>query len=300
MKKLKHIALWVGALTVVAFALLYYETDLLWKVQQHNVFLNSSLFFHQQMVVPGGMLSYLGAFFTQHFYYPWVGVILLCGWWLLLMWLTERAFNIPEKWQVLTLIPVAILLLTNMELGYWVYVIKLRGFFYVATLGVIAGTALLWAFRQLPEKLWQRVAFIVLVALLGYPLMGVYALATVVLMGVLVWRQKSNLNARIILSVTALLSVIAIPLLYYRFVYYETNLNNIYTTALPIFTISEHYPDYYIPYYVLAAYFLFLTFICCREWKAPKHPVMQWVKQGCVLAVGCWVVAVGCWVLGGD
>ena len=62
------------------------------------------------MVVPGGMLSYLGAFFSQHFYYPWIGVILLCGWWLLLMWLTEQAFNIPDKWKVLTLIPVAILL----------------------------------------------------------------------------------------------------------------------------------------------------------------------------------------------
>ena len=40
---------------------------------EHSLFLNSSLFFRQQMVVPGGMLSYLGAFFSQHFYYPWVG-----------------------------------------------------------------------------------------------------------------------------------------------------------------------------------------------------------------------------------
>ena len=76
------------------------------------------------------------------------------------MWLTKRSFNIPEKWIVLTLLPVATLLLTNMELGYWVYVIKLRGFFYVATLGVTAGVALLWAYRELPEKLWLRIAFI--------------------------------------------------------------------------------------------------------------------------------------------
>ncbi len=289
MKKLIPIALWLGALLLVAFALLFYEADLLWKVQQHNVFLNSSLFFHQQMVVPGGMLSYLGAFFTQHFYYPWVGVILICLWWLLLMWLTERAFKIPEKWKVLTLIPVALLLLANMQLGYWVYVIKLRGFFYVATLGVTAGTALFWAFRKLPEKLWLRAIFILLVALIGYPLMGVYALAAVVLMGLLVWRQKSNLNTRIVLSVIALLGVISIPLLYYRFVYYETNLKDIYTAALPVFTIKDDYPDFYIPYYVLAAFYLLLTFICLREWKAPKHTVMQLVKQGFVLAavIGC-------------
>ena len=289
MKKMKPVALWLCALVVVAFALLFYEADMLWKVQQHNIFLNSSLFFRQQMVVPGGMLSYLGAFFTQHFYYPWVGVALLCCWWLLLMWLTERAFNIPEKWKVLTLIPVAILLSANMELGYWVYVIKLRGFFYVPTLGVTAGTALIWAFRKLPEKLWLRAAFIVLVGLVGYPLMGVYALATVVLMGLLVWRQNSKTKSKTVLSIAALLSVVLIPLFYYHFVYYETNLKDIYTTALPVFSIRDDYPEYYIPYYLLAACFLLLAFVCCREWKAPKRPVVQWIKQGCVLAVvvGC-------------
>ena len=289
MKILRPVALWVVALVVVASALLYYEADLLWKVQQHNVFLNSSLFFHQQMVVPGGMLSYLGAFFSQHFYYPWVGVIVICVWWLLLMWLTKRAFIIPEKWMVLTLIPVAILLLANMELGYWVYVIKLRGFFYVPTLGVTAGTALLWAFRLLPEKLWVRAAFILLVALVGYPLMGVYALATVVLMGVMVWRHNANRGTQITLSLVALLSVLFIPLLYYHFVYYETNLSDIYTVALPVFSIVDDYPEFYLPYYFLAAFFLLLTLICHREWKAPKHPVLQWSIQGLVLAavVGC-------------
>ena len=195
MKKLKPIALWLGTLTAVAFVLLFFEADQLWKVQQHNVFLNTALFFHQQMVVPGGMLSYLGAFFSQHFYYPWLGVVLLCGWWLLLMWLTKRAFRIPGQWMVLTVIPVAILLLTNMGLGYWVYVIKLHGFFYVPTLGVTAATALLWAFRKASSptlgkrSLWLQVAIIVVTALAGYPLMGVYALAAAVLMGIMTWRS---------------------------------------------------------------------------------------------------------------
>jgi hypothetical protein len=188
-KELKPLALWLGALLVGAFAMLYFESDLLWKVQQHNVFLNTALFFKQQMVVPGGMLSYLGSFMTQHFYYPWVGVVLLCGLWLLLMWLTKRAFCIPQRWMALPLVPVAILLLANMDLGYWVYVIKLRGFFFVPTLGVIGAVSLFWMYRLLPENLWMRMAFIVLVTLVGYPLMGVYGLAAVVLMTIWSWRQ---------------------------------------------------------------------------------------------------------------
>ena len=190
MKKLQPIALWLVTLIAVATALLFFEADLLWKVQQHNVFLHTSLFFQQMMAVPGGMLSYLATFFTQHFYYPWVGVILLCCWWLLLMWLTKRAFNIAERWTVLTVIPVAILLVANMDLGYWIYFIKLPGYFYVATIGTTAATALLWAFRSLPENKWLRAAFIVLTTLVGYPLMGVYALAAVVLMAVFAWRQS--------------------------------------------------------------------------------------------------------------
>jgi hypothetical protein len=66
-ERLKSWALWVGVLTVIAAALLVWEADLLWKIQHYNLFLYSSLFFKQQMIVPGGFLSYLAAFFTQFF-----------------------------------------------------------------------------------------------------------------------------------------------------------------------------------------------------------------------------------------
>lgn len=283
MKKISPIALWLGTLSVVAFALLFFEADLLWKVQQHNTFLYSVLYFKQMMVVPGGMLSWLAGFFTQHFYYPGLGVLLICGWWLLLMWLTKRTFNIADKWTVLTLIPVAILIIANMDLGYWVYVIKLRGYFFVPTIGVTIGTALLWAFRMLPDKLWIRMTSIVLVTVVGYPLMGTYALATVLLMGLWMWRLSTNRIQNVVLTVAALLSVIAIPLLYYRFVFYETNIINIYRTALPVFSITDDYPNYYIPFYVLAVYYLLLV-VTYRKKCELKKPMMQWIVQGCVLA----------------
>jgi hypothetical protein len=56
MRKIKPIALWLVALLVIAIILLNVESDLLWKVQQRNLFLYSSLFFRQTMVVAGGML----------------------------------------------------------------------------------------------------------------------------------------------------------------------------------------------------------------------------------------------------
>ena len=46
MKIFKSIALWLIVLLVVAVALIRFEGDMLWKIQQYNLFLYSSLFFN--------------------------------------------------------------------------------------------------------------------------------------------------------------------------------------------------------------------------------------------------------------
>ena len=144
--------IWGIALALIAGAMLFFESDQLWKVQEKNLFLCSVLFLKEQLVVPGGMLTWLGTWFTQFLYYPWLGVMLLCAWWLLLMVIVKRAFRIPDRWSIVMLIPVAILLLTNMDLGYWIYMLKLRGHFFVTTIGTTAVAALLWAFRVVVTK----------------------------------------------------------------------------------------------------------------------------------------------------
>ena len=325
MKKIKPIALWLVALTAVAIVLLFVEADLLWKTQQNSLFLYSTLFFKQLMVVPGGMLSYLGTFFTQFFYYPWMGVVMLCVWWLLLLWLTKRTFRIPDSWNIVALIPVGILLTANMQLGYWVYLLKLQGYFFAPTIGTTAGIALLWLYRKLPDllsashlpvfknALWTRIAYIVIVVLAGYPLMGVYALTTALLMAVWTWRICDQHTQNAVITVVTLLTILGIPLFYYRYVYCQTNLEDIYRTALPVFTISDSYPNYHIPYYLLGV--CFLTFVVINwkqseavsqktetkgQQKKPKNqkqkaesrkPVLRWAIQGVLLAAlvaGVW------------
>ena len=283
MKKFLPIIQWLGALSVIGCALLCLESDLLWKVQQQNLFLYSSLFLKQTMVTSGGMLSYLGTFFTQFFYHPWIGVVMLCSWWWLLMWLVKRTFQIPDRWMVLTLIPVGCLLIANMDLDYWIYVIKLKGYFFSATIGTTAGVALLWLFRILSHNLWLRIGFIVLTAAIGYPLMGVYALTTVLLMGIWTWRLTDSRKENICLSAVALLTCIVIPLVYYRYVYYQTHFNDIYLTALPTFTITETLHAYYIPYYLLALYFLFMVVVRLNPTN-PSKPIKPILLQSLLLS----------------
>ncbi len=280
--KQKHlvILIWVGALAVMAGAMLIFESDQLWKIQERNLFLNSTLFLKEQLVVPGGLLTWVGTWFTQFLYYPWLGVLLLCAWWLLLMALTKRTFRIPDRWAVLMLIPVAILLLTNMDQGYWIYMLKLRGHFFVSTIGTTAVVALLWGFRSIPGKMYLRAAYILMTTVAGYPVMGIYGLAAALLMAVWSWRLTASRTEAVVHSVAAVLSVAAVPLLCYHLVYYQTNVANIYWAELPLFFITEEHHTYYIPYYLLALLYMILAVTYGQTFKP--------MKKSCYLA--CQVV----------
>ena len=253
------IIVWLISLAVVAGLLLSYEKHVLWLVQEQSLFLDTSQFFSQQMVVPGGLLVYIGCFLTQLLYHPVLGVTVLCALWLLLMWLLRRAFMVGERWASLLVVPVALLLIANVDMGYWVYPIKLKGWYFDATVGVTVIAALLWAFRVLSAyRIWRRVLIVVTVAA-GYPLFGTYAIAAAVLMGLWCWRLDKDRWQALVDCILAALMVVAIPLLCYQYVYNQVNIANLWWTGLPIFKIIDEYPEFYVPYALLGACLLILT-----------------------------------------
>lgn len=290
-QKYLALAIWLVALAAIAGAMLIFESDQLWKVQEKNLFLCSMLYLKEQIVVPGGLLTWLGTWFTQFLYYPWLGVLLLCTWWLLLMVIIKRAFRISDRWAILMLIPVAILLLTNMDMGYWIYILKLRGHFFVTTIGTTAVAALLWGFRCMQswianprKRMWVGAVYIFLTCALGYPLMGIYGLAAALIMGIWSWRLSASRTGAIVNSAVAILSVAAVPLFCYRFIYYQINLANILWAELPLFVITNEYHTYYIPYYLLALFFviLALTYRADREIVKPMKKLYYLLCQAVV------------------
>ncbi|MBR5929181.1 MAG: hypothetical protein IKZ93_04265, partial [Prevotella sp.] len=66
MKRILPAAVVIIALVAIAVVLLTYERNLLWKVQEMNLFLYTGLYFKEMMVTSAGFLSYLGTYFTQH------------------------------------------------------------------------------------------------------------------------------------------------------------------------------------------------------------------------------------------
>ena len=250
---------WLTALAVSAGLLLGYEYHVLWKIQEQSLFLDTPLFFRQQMVVPGGLLTYIGSFLTQLLFYPVLGVAVLCLLWGLLMWMMQRTFMVSQRWALLLVVPIAMLLEANVQMGYWIYTIKLKGWFFDATIGVMVVVALLWSFRLLSaHRMWRRVLLVV-TTIVGYPLFGTYALAATVLMAILCWRLEKDRWQALVDSILGVLAVVAIPLFYYQYVYYQTNMMNLWWTALPIFKIIETNSEYYVPYALLGVGLLILT-----------------------------------------
>ena len=120
---------------------------MLWMAQEQNLFLHTPLFFEQQMVKAGGLLTWMGCYLTQFFYYPMLGAGVLCLLWAFLMWLLQRVFRLDSLW--VTLVPVSCLLLTITTLGYWLYYLKLPGTLFDTTLGTIVAVSMVGCYRQI-------------------------------------------------------------------------------------------------------------------------------------------------------
>ena len=286
-------------IVLIAVALMVFESDYLYRVQEQGLFLNTPLFFQQCMVASGGFLSWAGAFLTQFFYHPVLGVCLLCLCWVVLVFLLRHAFRIPSRWAVLTLVPVVLLLLTDVTLGYWIFYLKLRGYFYVATLGTLAAVALTWCYRRL-SAVCQRLAVLLipLVVACGYPFLGFYALLTALLMAVLSWRIAGKCVA-LTANILMLLSVVLVPLVYYETLYHETNVVNIYWTALPVFhAYNDYYPIYLLPYLLLVVSLVAMAAFPLRSGSRQTSGRQQYLPFALFLLLA--VVVVSFWYKDGN
>ena len=278
--KLLSPALVVVALLAIACCLLVYERAFLWKAQEMNLFLDTPLFLKQQMVTSGWLLTWLGCYFTEFFYHPVLGVTLLTLWWAVLLAVIWRTFRIPVRWTAVLLIPLAAIIIMNMDLGYWIYYLKLRGHFFVAAIGTTLAVGSVWLFRLLPAKYYLRPIYMIVSTGVLYPLIGFYGLLSTLLMGVLLWRmEKLTLSYRLIGSVVAILSILFWPLFYYNYVFCQTNIQNIWWTGLPLFIVDKELPNFYIPYYVLAVSLVCLA-LMYGWWKTEEENVEEKPVKG--------------------
>ena len=237
--------LYFSLLAFISFVVyvLYINQEVFYTAYDRSEFLFGAPFFHTLMQKPFGLMQYVGAWLTQLFFHPALGTGVLVAIWALIFFVGTKAFRLQGSASALMLLPVACLLTSVVDLGYWIYVSVIRGYWFSQSVGYLVMLLLLWATRQTPRK-WHLVWYILACCL--YPVLGWFALLLVLCLVLIekpTWRE--------LVGIVLLLFTASI---WYTLFYSNLRFDDVVLAGLPRFiTPSDNTPHLSNPFWVLAA-----------------------------------------------
>ena len=173
--KVSKALLYGSLLAFMAFVLyiLHINQEVFYTAHDRSEFIVGEPFYHTLLSKPFGLMQYVGAWLTQFFYHPALGAGVLVAIWMLIFFVGAKAFRLHGSATALMILPVACLLASVVDLGYWVYISTIRGYWFSQSVGYLVMLSLLWAARSTPRKwhlAWYLLGFCI------YPVLGWFAL----------------------------------------------------------------------------------------------------------------------------
>ena len=185
------------------------NADTLYFMQDRGYWNDSMVYFDHCMRMPGGFLSWAGSYLTQYFYYPAYGAAILILLWMLCFCVAWRSFHVRLEQTFLLFIPLVALLCTEVHLGYWAYFMKDIDYSFYHSLGYFLALLLsVDYFRKL--KYGGYIQLILVPVLFYYPL-GVYALLATVLIAFRMFKDNWRSDWKAFILMFAMLGIV--PLL---------------------------------------------------------------------------------------
>ncbi|MDE5572116.1 MAG: hypothetical protein K2I86_08740, partial [Prevotella sp.] len=172
-----------------AYYVLNANQEVFYAAHGRSEFLYGSPFFHTLMAKPFGLMQYVGAWLTQFFCHPMVGTGMLLAIWLLIFLVGIKAFRLQKYASALMLLPVACLLASVVDTGYWLYISTIRGYWFSQSVAYLVMLLFLWTARCTPRK-WHLVWYLIGFCL--YPVLGWLALLFVLCLALTerpTWRE---------------------------------------------------------------------------------------------------------------
>lgn len=297
LKKLDKIVPWIWAflLSVLAwFYLVVLNSEVLYAASEHSLFMSGSEYLHECMSKPGGGLRWLGTWATQLFYTPKVGAAALIGVWFVTFYAIKRAFRISNAWSVVILIPLGCLLVSIVEVGYWLYYVKQPGYYFRESLGILAVALLVLIGRvseleALSKRKWAAVAYDVAVALLiavSYTMLGWYAFVAAFSLFCIHIGNRKYISAASAIAVVMFVPVLALN------IYSAMRSEEAYIVGFPVFECNDYVNSLLSYPFAIAA----LSLVAFTFGKFVKLPEKKSVKYACC-AVSVAIVAVMVYVV---
>lgn len=266
-----------------AFYLLL-RNDYIWKwVEGLSLFIPDADFFHKFLLMPGGLLAYVGCYLTQFLYYPVIGCTLFVGLLYVVQLLTTKIVRFPSFLYPLSFFPSLMLLTAVLNVGYTWITLKSPGHFFVPALGCIFFLSCLMAYKRI-HFFPLRVLSVFLIAA-TYPLFGFYALFATGLCLLYEWRIKHSELKYLAIFIIGLASIILIPKLYYFTINStEQEISRLYVAGLPTFFIRRAELMLWMPFLLLLGYYVLLTLFPLTE--RTKH-LSKWL----VISISIYAMA---------
>ena len=189
---------WISVMVMAVLSLYFLlvrNSDVLFMLQTRSLFNDTPEFLQQFLAKPAGLLQWAGCFFTQMFYYPALGSLVLIVMWTAIFFLMKKALRVPDAFSSILLIPLVCLLVSEIDLGYWIYYNTTPGYYFSQTLGMLAASALVLVFRLAAEAKVKYAPVIApaigaAVMVLLYRYIGVYSLAAAAALAVIMLLQR--------------------------------------------------------------------------------------------------------------
>lgn len=290
----KNTPLWMALATtavvavVGAYHLIVCNSDVLFMAQSKDFFSSDMSHLKECMRLPGGLISWLATFLTQFFYHPALGACILMVLWLGSMWLSKVAFKVRTVWMAVLAMPAFCLLVSTIDVGYWIYYVKQTGYWFYGSVGYLVAMALVW-FHSLFKKRIDRVITTCLVAI-TYPFFGWYtllALAYISVMTIARPAQDGKVMMRVLRPAFPLVLAGVMPLLCYQ-LYSGIRLEDVWTVGFPQFTNDTTVslvPA--VPFALLAIAPLFFPFLPRRQELRGRAAWSAWIVTLAIWIGGC-------------
>ena len=252
--------LYASLLAFMLFAvyILYVNHEVLYTAHDRSEFIFGAPFLHTLLSKPFGLMQYVGAWLTQFFYHPALGASMLAVVWTLIFIVGTKAFRLQGSASALMLLPVACLLTSVVDLGYWIYTFTIKGYWFSQSIGYLVMLLLLWAARLTPRK-WHLVWY--LLAFCTYPLLGWFAMLFVLC---LVFTEKPTWR-----ELVGIVLLIFTASIWHTQCYSNLKFDDVVLAGLPRFiTASDKSEQLSIPFWVLGAVSVLIPL--CRNYLATK------------------------------
>lgn len=247
----------IALIAYAAYVLVGIIPDVLITAQDRNTFATDSLFFSEQIARPFGLMQYVGAFLTQFFYYPALGAAMLIALWTASVFAGIKAFRLKGIWRALMIVPVACLLTSEVDLGYWVYILNIPGYWFSQSVAFLCTMLILCAANATPRR--YRLAWYVVGGFLLFPVIGWMSYLFTACFVISQWStEKDNARRPSWQEALGILLAVCAPIVFKALFYGKLYSDDVYHAGFPFFeTTTDSTGRLVMPFYILTVATLF-------------------------------------------